>query len=105
MPLKYALRNARVNSFDSAALEAIERINDIKKKQIPLARKLKMSVKLKRGLVASLQEMKENSKMYDFGPIQLRVVDTLLINLKKARSTEDLFDVWRLICYLKNDKQ
>jgi hypothetical protein len=105
MPHKIALRQSRMESFEESTLATISRINRIRVSKLSTAKKLRQAAKLKKGLVMSLQEMKINKEGYGFGPFQLKVLDTLIEQTKKAKSEDDLLSVWRTTCLLKNDSK
>jgi hypothetical protein len=105
MPHKQELRHIRVTAFDDAALRSMETIGAIRTSKMPLPKKLRAAVKLRRTLVDSLKEMKTNKDHYDFGQTQLKVLDILLSKARTAKKEEDLFDIWRMTCYLKLEKK
>ena len=99
------MRNARMESFEEAILSTITNITQIRTSKRTLVQRLKRAVKLRRSLVNSLQEMKTNKEAYGFGPTQLKALDTLIEKTRKAKSEQDLRDVWRNTCFLKNQSK
>ena len=102
MPHKRALRTLRMEAFEDATTSAIKRIPHIRASDYSLAKKLKWGAQLRRDLVKSLQEIKTHQDQYGFGPVQLKVLDTLIEKAKRAKNEEDLNYIWRNTCFLKD---
>ena len=106
MPHRERLRNIRVNMFDNGLRNVAQSvIPGLRLRKISNMKKMKEAAKIRRNLVESLKEMKENQEQYGFGPIQLKVLDILTKQTRKAKSEEDLIDVWRKTRFLKNGKK
>ena len=106
MPHRERLRNTRVNVFDSGLLNIAQKIIPaLRLRKLSDAQKIKLAAKMRRNLVGSLNEMKENQEQYGFGPNQLKVLDILIEKTRKAKSEQDLIHVWRKTCFLKNRRK
>lgn len=106
MPHREILRNLRVRIFDDILFHtAQEIIPALRLKKITNAQKIKEAAKFRRNLTKSLEEMRAHQEQYEFGPIQLKVLDTLIAKARKAKSEKDLMDIWRNTCFLKNGKR
>ncbi|MCX6803715.1 MAG: hypothetical protein NTY48_04040 [Candidatus Diapherotrites archaeon] len=64
----------------------------------------RVSLKARRLFTKSLIDLKRNNADYDFGPVQLRALDALINQSRRARTFEDIAKIHRTTCLLGLDK-
>gem|GEM_PF-2029531 len=86
------VRHNRAVAIHLGFESALENMRAQHTKAVPLA--------VRRGLTRSLIELKRNREGYDFGPTQLKILDTLINLSRKANTYEQVQTVHRLTCNL-----
>ncbi len=90
MPHRQQLRRARSISLHESIKTVIESPEAKKTGKIPAP--------FRRNITRSLIDLKRNRKAYDFGPVQLRALDALISSARRAKTTEELNEVYRKTC-------
>ncbi|MBT4870025.1 MAG: hypothetical protein HON47_00425 [Candidatus Diapherotrites archaeon] len=75
----------------------IERMDVVKRQRLTAQEKV--------SVVESLQQYKQNQRIYDLGKNQLKVLDELIRRAKKAKTRKDLLSIHSNTCTLGLKKQ
>ncbi|MEI7960853.1 MAG: hypothetical protein WCI04_00805 [archaeon] len=92
-----SLRTVKLKSAHHIEAAVLGVMDSHKLRVVPLA--------LRRAYARSLIELKRNKFNYDFGSMQLKALDYLINQSRKARGYGDIADVHKCTCLLGFDKQ